>query len=67
MTFFVFSVLPAPDSPLREGGEEREGERKGGREGGRKGGRKSEREGGRGRKEEGGREGKQLYIYNMYM
>ena len=60
MTFFVFSVLPAPDSPLKEGGgKEREGGRKGEREGG--------RERGRGGREERGREGKQLYIYNMYM
>ena len=50
-----------------EGGRGGEGGREERREGGRKGGRKSEREGGRGRKEEGGREGKQLYIYNMYM
>ena len=58
MTFFVFSVLPAPDSPLREGGgKEREGER----EKGRKGGRKSEREGGRKGGKEEGRENSYTY------
>ncbi len=50
MTFFVFSVLPAPDSPLGRGRVGREGERGRGREGergrGKEGGGDREREGG---------------------
>ena len=52
MTFFVFSVLPAPDSPL--GGRGREGEWEEEREGGgREGERERKREGERERKREG--------------